>query len=354
LLMPSFSHANQVERAMDSVQPDENSQDEINEPEAEFDESKTESDSNTKSESPKQEQDLDQETSVHKTDDNNKSQETEVNNNAIDSTHKINNTKDTIPNKKSKSTEPFSEGYRSDDVVELKKKLTKLGFGGMNLNDLYGSFTVTKVKQLQEYYGIQPSNGIANETTRNKIDNILSTSLQENKKHKSVIALKEKLITLGYGGMNLNEHYGSFTTTKVKQFQRDNGLIDNGLIDPVTQNRLDNLFPSVLKQGVRSPLVIDLKKQLIKLGFGGMNLNEHYGSFTATRVRQLQEYFNIKPFDGIVGNQTSASIDAILLNSFDVGDKGPEVIEIKRNLINLGYGGMNLNEHYGSFTATRI
>ena len=239
-------------------------------------------------------------------------------------------------------------------VIDLKNKLVKLGFGGMNINEKYGSFTVTRVKQLQEYYDFPRKDGVADQETLRLIDEILATPFQQGKKHPDVIALKEKLIALGYGGMNISETYGSFTAKRVKEFQKDHGLKQNGIVDPVTKQKIDSYFPSVLKKNVRSPLVIELKEKLVKLGFGGMNINEKYGSFTVTRVKQLQEYYDFPRKDGVADQETLRLIDEILATPFQQGKKHPDVITIKEQLILLGYGGMNINQTYGSFTAKRV
>src|SRR5690625_505170 len=247
----------------------------------------------------------------------------------------------------------LEEDVRHPDVITLKENMTLLGFGGMNINDLFGSYTAKRVRDLQTYYGLEVT-GKGDKPTLDKINSILSSPYRQGERHKDVITLKENLTALGYGNMNINDLYGSFTETRVQQFQRDHGLVVNGIVDPVTEAKINSYFPDVLKEGVRSPQVIELKRKLITLGFGGMNVNDLYGSFTAKRVRQLKEYYGIDPSDDIVDSKVFEQIDEIISSSIKEGDRHSDVIELKEALVFLGYGGMNINDLYGSFTVTRV
>ncbi|SFM27129.1 Putative peptidoglycan binding domain-containing protein, partial [Gracilibacillus orientalis] len=93
-------------------------------------------------------------------------------------------------------------------VIPLKENLTRLGFGGMNINDTYGSFTAQRVGEFQTYYGLKV-NKEADEATLAKIDDISSSPFQEGETHDDTIELKRLLTWLGYGNMNINEIYGS-------------------------------------------------------------------------------------------------------------------------------------------------
>ncbi|MDE5415825.1 peptidoglycan-binding protein [Alkalihalobacterium chitinilyticum] len=246
-------------------------------------------------------------------------------------------------------------GDVDERVIELKNKLIRLGFGGMNVNATYGSFTAQRVSEFQAYYGL-PANGITDEATFSKLDEILATPFQEGVRHEDTIELKEKLITLGYGGMNVNDMYGSFTALRVSQFQSDYGLKAHGIADEITLTKLDELFTVSnlsLQVGDVNDRVIDLKIKLIRLDFGGMNVNATYGSFTAQRVSQFQAYYGL-PSTGIADEATFSKLDEILATPFQDGVRHPDTIELKKKLNWLGYGGMNLNDMYGSFTAQRV
>src|SRR5690625_6672660 len=73
----------------------------------------------------------------------------------------------------------------------MKKILTKLVYGSMNLNDLYGSFTAKRVKEFQKYYGITQT-GKAGPRTLAQIDSLLPNPLSEGKRHKDTVALRSE------------------------------------------------------------------------------------------------------------------------------------------------------------------
>src|SRR5690625_3332830 len=246
----------------------------------------------------------------------------------------------------------LEEGAKDPEVIELKKNLTKLGYGGMNLNDLYGSFTAKRVKEFQKYYGITQT-GKAGPRTLAQIDSLLPNPLSEGKRHKDTVTLKKNLNKLGYGGMNLNDLYGSFTTKQVKEFQKYYGITQTGKAGPRTLAQIDSLLPNPLSEGKRHKDTVTLKKNLNKLGYGGMNLNDLYGSFTTKQVKEFQKYYGITQ-TGKAGPRTLAQIDSLLPNPLSEGKRHKDTVTLKGNLNKLSYGGMNLNELYGSFTTKRV
>src|SRR5690625_1245120 len=246
----------------------------------------------------------------------------------------------------------LEEGAKDPEVIELKKNLTKLGYGGMNLNDLYGSFTAKRVKEFQKYYGITQT-GKAGPRTLAQIDSLLPNPLSEGKRHKDTVTLKKNLNKLGYGGMNLNDLYGSFTTKQVKEFQKYYGITQTGKAGPRTLAQIDSLLPNPLSEGKRHKDTVTLKKNLNKLGYGGMNLNDLYGSFTTKQVKEFQKYYGITQ-TGKAGPRTLAQIDSLLPNPLSEGKRHKDTVTLKGNLNKIGYGGMNLNDLYGSFTTKRV
>lgn len=73
-----------------------------------------------------------------------------------------------------------------------------------------------------------------------KVDLIKKTNLKYNEtlrrgiKNNSVLELQIKLKELGYYNLSLDSNYGSGTETAVVDFQRDNGLIADGIAGPKT------------------------------------------------------------------------------------------------------------------------
>ncbi|SFM27161.1 Peptidoglycan-binding (PGRP) domain of peptidoglycan hydrolases-containing protein [Gracilibacillus orientalis] len=247
---------------------------------------------------------------------------------------------------------PFQKGETHEDTIELKKLLTWLGYGNMNINEIYGSFTETRVQQFQRDHGLK-DHGIADEPTWNKLREIVDTVFQVGNEHPGVVELKRNLTTLGFGNMNINEVYGNFTETRVRQFQANYGLSATGQVDQKTLKKIDELLKVSFYQGKTDSDVVSLKEGLTKVGFGNMNINEIYGNFTETRVSQFQDYYGLRA-TGVADPQTVEKLNQVVNSPFQEGETHENTIELKNLLTWLGYGNMNINEIYGSFTETRV
>src|SRR5699024_4116327 len=189
--------------------------------------------------------------------------------------------------------------------------------------------------------------------TQDKINSEANSPYQEGKRHKNTIQLKKDLNKIGFGGMNINDLYGSFTAQRVSEFQKEYGLVVNGIADEVTKTKITDVSSSIFEDGDRSKKVIQIKKELTKVGFGWMNINDLYGSYTAKRVKDFQKYFGLKP-TGIADEETQDKINSIANSPYQEGKRHKNTIKLKEDLNKIGYGGMNINDLYGSFTAQRI
>lgn len=127
----------------------------------------------------------------------------------------------------------YKVGNRHEQIAELKRKLNRLGFKGIQVSDAYGPFLEQRVKEFQSFYGL-PTTGNADFETLHKMDEILSSPLQVGKQDNRVIALKENLFTLGYGELKKTSKFGKATEKEVKRFQRDYDLPENGIVDEMT------------------------------------------------------------------------------------------------------------------------
>src|SRR5699024_5267260 len=170
---------------------------------------------------------------------------------------------DPVTLKKLEAEVPYlalEEGVRHNDVLSLKKDLQTLGFAnGMSMTNYYGSYTTKKVKDLQKYYGIKQT-GKADKNTLNIIKEILNSPYLPGKRHQDIIPFKEKLNATEFGGISLTNLYGSFTEKRVKAFQKKHQLVVNGIGDPVTLKKLNN---------IHSELESNKIKIFIDAGHGG-------------------------------------------------------------------------------------
>ncbi|WP_158282258.1 peptidoglycan-binding protein [Salipaludibacillus keqinensis] len=138
---------------------------------------------------------------------------------------------------------PYEDGDEGDEIVDLKKNLTKLGFGNFpsSPSNRYGPVTEGVVKDFQSYYGLSAT-GKVTQGTLDYIDEVLSSSYRLGQKHSGVIELKKNLRQLGFGNFSSSptNSYGETTERVVKEFQQHHGLAVNGIGDSVTLMKINS------------------------------------------------------------------------------------------------------------------
>ncbi|WP_193065542.1 peptidoglycan-binding protein, partial [Oceanobacillus oncorhynchi] len=135
----------------------------------------------------------------------------------------------------------YQRGDRHEDMISLKQQLNAIGFGYITETTLFGSYMETQVKRFQEYYGLNV-NGTIDNATKIKLNSVYNSPFQQGKRHNDIPDIKQKLNSLGYGYISITTLFGSYMEQKVEQFQRDNGLQVNGIIDEVTLSQINQAF----------------------------------------------------------------------------------------------------------------
>ncbi|MCM3400528.1 peptidoglycan-binding protein, partial [Oceanobacillus profundus] len=177
----------------------------------------------------------------------------------------------------------FQKGDRHNNIVEIKVKLNRVGFDGISETDYFGSWTETRVKQFQAYYGLSVT-GKTDTATIQKLDEVYNSPFQEGKHHNDTVVLKEKLNQLGYGYISVTTLYGSYMDSQVRKFQRDNGLRVNGIMDSITLKKLNDLAGQThFQKGDRHNNIVEIKVKLNRVGFDGISETDYFGSWTETR-----------------------------------------------------------------------
>jgi len=141
---------------------------------------------------------------------------------------------------------PYVSGDRGKAIVEWKEKLVELGFAGWSSPSLFfGSNTARVVERLQSYYSLNKT-GILDAETMNKIDETLNSPYSIGNQGEHIRDLKIKLVLLDYANWTRpSAAYGQVTANVVKSFQRDNGLVVNGIADSVTLELIEQLASEV-------------------------------------------------------------------------------------------------------------
>ncbi len=252
----------------------------------------------------------------------------------------------------SQSSPPYRQGDRHTAIADFKRDLNRIGFNGIKVTTYFGSYTTTKVKEFQQYYGLK-ADGIVGESTLNKMEEILNSPYQEGKSHNNLSDIKKKLNALGYGKIIVTDYFGSFTTKKVKEFQRDHGLVVNGLIDEVTLTEINSQASPPYQQGDRHTTIADFKRDLNRIGFNGILVTTYFGSYTTTKVKEFQQYYGLKA-DGVVGESTLDKMDEVVNSPYREGKSHNNLSDIKKKLNALGYGKIIVTDYFGSFTTKKV
>src|SRR5699024_9750147 len=251
----------------------------------------------------------------------------------------------------------YKPGESGEHVRELKKKLTQLGFGNFpsNPSKVYGEVTARVVKEFQEYYSL-PVTGIADELTLSKIEEILNPPYKEGHRGLHIVQLKQDLTALGFGNFPRNPSlvYGTVTADVVKEFQEFYNLESDGVTDKVTLDLINNILNNPYKDGASGSHVVQLKKHLTRLGFGSFpeNPSQKYGEVTTRVVKEFQSYYGLNNKSGNATAETIRKINELLNSPYQNGKAGPHIVQLKKDLKELGYGNFpsNPSDVYGDVT----
>src|SRR5699024_2813298 len=124
------------------------------------------------------------------------------------------------------ANQSFQKGDRHKDIAQMKRDLNKVGFSGITVTNLYGDFTVKRVKEFQQYYGLK-ADGIADKKTLDKIKSVANSPFQNGKRHDDTPQLKRNLNKIGFGGITVTTLFSDFTEKRVREFQKEYGLVVN-------------------------------------------------------------------------------------------------------------------------------
>lgn len=166
--------------------------------------------------------------------------------------------------------------------------------------------------------------------------------------------IQNKLINKGYflGRTGADGIFGFQTEKAVRQFQIDSNLSADGIIGPLTWEKLEDptivissSYPgSIIGMGARGENVVKIQRELIRRGYnvpGGAD--GQYGSGCRETVKKFQGDNGLE-IDGVVGKRTWDTLFPTLGielpypgKIITMGSRGENVIRIQKRLIRLGY-----------------
>jgi len=149
--------------------------------------------------------------------------------------------------------------------------------------------------------------------------------LKLDSKGSEVTTLQKNLARLGYLNCQPTGHFGPLTKSAVISFQKDNGLVVDGIAGKATLSRIEKLLgsssssggssakiaPGVYKVGSRGSAVTALQNSLVKLGYLSVKPTGYYGTATKEAVKKFQKAYGLS-VDGIAGNATISKINSLI------------------------------------------
>ena len=158
-----------------------------------------------------------------------------------------------------------------------------------------------------------------------------------------ITTIQSRLMELGY--MDSDEptqHFGPLTQSALKNFQRHNGLDDDGICGQGTYDMLMNAEAKVyvMQLGDTGPDVEGVQQRLYELGYldNKSNIQGTFGEKTETAAKEFQKKNDLKA-DGKVGNKTLELLysDDVVGNAFHLGDENKVIEDCQTALKRLGY-----------------
>ncbi|QKY70422.1 peptidoglycan-binding protein [Lentibacillus sp. CBA3610] len=254
---------------------------------------------------------------------------------------------------------PYRSGDRGDPIVELKEKLTELGFANWsNPSQYYGGITAGVVEDFQATYGLEPD-GIADENTLEEMEKVLpDPRYREGDQGDHVVELKEDLTALGFANWSSpSQYYGSITAGVVEDFQKYYGLNANGIANKDTRDKIEEVLKPPYQNGDRGNPVVELKEKLVELGFANWsNPSQFYGSVTSSVVERFQSVYGLTQ-DGVADEDTLEEVEKVLSSEpqYRPGGSGDHVVTLKEDLTRLGFANWSdPTLYYGSITASVV
>ncbi|MFH7024512.1 MAG: peptidoglycan-binding protein [Heteroscytonema crispum UTEX LB 1556] len=217
-------------------------------------------------------------------------------------------------------------GSRGQAVTQLQQNLRRLRFFNGPITGYFGSETQQAVARFQQSSGIR-ADGIVGSRTRQAIlvslnqrpDGVggegdsLPNALNVGDAGTQVTQLQTALQQLRYINFNPTGYFGPTTRDAVARFQRDYGLVPNGIADSRTLATITRALASVnpgcvanrgdICLGENSQRVVAVQQRLRDWGFLNDNINGLYGPATKDAVAQFQRYYGLNP-TGFVDFQT--------------------------------------------------
>lgn len=265
-------------------------------------------------------------------------------------------------------TVPPTEEDETDSEVSLEESdqstVDQQEQEPVEVEEIPGEDTTKKAESDEEQTSEVEAKVESNEPEKNKtekevVPSITTFSVQNDgtyqleDTHEDIAEYKEKLNSIGFGGILVTDYFGDYTEKKVKEFQRSYGLPVNGKLDHATMAKIDEVYESTFQNGRSHPKIAEMKEKLNAIGFSGILVTDYFGNYTEKKVREFQRNYGLT-VNGKLDKQTMSMIDEVYHSPYQVGNSDPGISELKEKLNRMGFSGILVTDYYGNYTAKKV
>lgn len=249
---------------------------------------------------------------------------------------------------------PLMNPMYREDAIFVKDVLSKFGFGEFSNTNYFGPQTESALRAFQVYYGLSET-GRVDEPTLLLLKMLNDTPFQSGQRDPYTIKIKQYLSVANLWETGLGTHlYGSQTSEAVAAFQKQQNLVVNGILDPITEVALRDFATQSLRDGMYREDVVDLKAGLQRLGFGTFSKTVYFGPQTETALMAFQKHYGLNQ-TGIFTDESAQKLKQLLDTNLKTGKRSEAAVELKKALAVIGYWSQdNPTTLYGTQTESAV
>jgi peptidoglycan hydrolase-like protein with peptidoglycan-binding domain len=284
----------------------------------------------------------------------------------------------------------LERGNSGPQVISVQRCLQRLGYYNGPINGNFGPLTENAVKRFQQAKKIPAIGQVGPQTQRalqaacqsRQSKSSSSNVLKVGSRGAAVTQLQQSLRTLGYYKGPVTGYFGQETEQAVIRFQQSKRLQADGVAGANTlqvirtslasrpnnnsvSGRIDQ-YPNALNEGDAGPQVLQLQKNLARLGYFQANPTGNFGSVTKDAVVRFQRDYGLTA-NGIVDGQTwtAISTNANYANNntsgcsptsgfICLGENSPRVVAVQQSLRQQGFFNREITGYYGTETRDAV
>ncbi len=244
-------------------------------------------------------------------------------------------------------------GVKDSIVIDIQKRLVELDYlESDEPSEEFGEALEQAVKLFQRKMDLKITGEVDAETYKV----LMSDSAKEytvflGADGTDVEQLQSRLYELGYIP-KITGYFGTDTEAAVKEFQKRNGLYDDGNVGKNTREKLysSEAIPLSFYLGDENDEILKYQQRLNQLGYLTTKPDGKYGNDTVLAVKHFQDNNGLIA-DGYIGPATKELLMSGNAEEYAIktGDRGPDVENIQTYLKKLKYLS-NVTGYFGSAT----